>query len=165
MRIGQILVLVLLAVGAFGQQQAPPSKIKLVVVGQIAKVDKPKRSVDIRTMREAARERTEPFPEVDIGVRIGRFPDATRPGGSRRDEPVFPDEPSTPDWPEPRRTPQSVTKVFLTEDTACKQEDNPILCDDLKASDSVRVTGEERLSDPRGKGLYATEIIRSRPRL
>ena len=149
----------------FAQEPAPPSNIKLIALGQIAKVDKAKRSFDLRSVRETAQQRTERGgDDIRIGINIGRgIPDATVPGGPRRPEPGrFPGNPPIPDEPD-RRFPESITtKVFLTDTTVCKADDKVLLCDDLKISDSVRVTGDERLSDPRGKGLYATEVLRTR---
>ena len=149
------------AMSAFGQEPAPKPEIKLVAIGQIARVDKPKRSFELRSLRDST-ERTDGAGDFDAAIQFGRFPDPTIPERSRREDlgrfpndPIL-DEPDAP--PLPRFT---TTKVFVTDATTCKADDKAILCDDLKTTDNVRVTGSEK-SAPLGKGLYATEIVRTR---
>jgi hypothetical protein len=148
---------------AFGQEPAPRnSNIQLIAVGKISKVEKIKKSFDLKSPREGSRRQTQGNAngEFRVGITFGRFPDATVQGLPGRSEPSartspFPDERNDSRFPE-----YTNTRVFVTEATVCKEGDKVILCDDLKTTDSVRVTGDERSSDPRGKGLYATEVVR-----
>jgi hypothetical protein len=148
------------------QKPEPAAQVGLVAVGQISKIDKAKRSFQIRTTHDAknraGRPRDDGLGDIRIGVSIGggrvqdrfpqpidpRFPPADPPFGTSRD-----DSTST--------VTVTTTDVFLTDATSCKDGTKVILCEDLKATDNVRVTGNER-REPRGKGLYATEVVRTR---
>jgi hypothetical protein len=135
------------------QQTMFGADIKLVAVGHISHIEKSKRSFEIKSAAEAAES---PRPAGGPGLPSGRFPDATV-AWPPRAEPRATSGNPIPDGN--RVPPNAPTTVFVTNATSCKDGEKAMLCEDLKASDRVRVTGDER-TEPRGKGLYATEVVR-----
>ena len=157
-----ILTLLVLQLGCLtilkAQEPAPRPAPKLVAVGEIAKIDVIKRSLELKSVQETAGEPDAISGEFNVGIMIGRDPRIEDPRGPRN--PGDPRDPRRDPFPD--RTSRVLfirTTVFLTGDTVCKEPDKTILCTDLKTTDSVRVTGDER-REARGKGLYATEIVR-----
>jgi hypothetical protein len=132
------------------------------LVGEIGRTDKATNSLELLSRQEANGR-----PDISAGrpqgtVTIGR----TAPQGEKR-IPGLPPAPtdlrtdrSTDDRDEENISRMLRTTVFLTDRTVCKERDKVLLCGLLRTSDRVRVTGEER-SEPRGRGLYATEIVRN----
>ena len=166
MRYNTILILFLVLLGLWttleAQQPAARPAAKLVAVGEIAKINLSKRSLELKSVQDKGGEPDPASGDVTFGGTIGRFPRTTEDSRLPRD-PTSPRDPrQDPFPPDPDRTPRIGiirTTVFLTDDTICKERDITILCTDLKVTDSLRVTGDER-REARGKGLYATEIVR-----
>ena len=150
------------------QKPAPTAGVKLVSVGEISKIDKVKRSFELRTRRDA-NDRVDllsddVFGDIRIGVTLGGTPNADPGRPAPNDPRTFPagSPPVGSDDSNSKPLPSViVTKIFLTDTTACKEGGKVILCEDLKATDSVRVTGDER-REARGAGIYATEVVRNR---
>src|SRR5262245_63078257 len=164
-----LLCTLTLAVGmipvAFEAQQSrqtePPHT---AAVGEISRVDKLLKSFELRATDEKVAQPNVLTDGIRIGTKVGNEAPrgSVRPAGLPQD-PFDPRSEPSPD--EVSRDTRAVsranrTTVFLTESTQCKERTKVILCSELKVTDSVRVTGDER-TDKRGKGLYAVEIIRN----
>ena len=142
------------------QKAAERPSAKLVAIGEIAKINPAKRSFELKSVEDKAGEPDPASADISVGVTIGRSPrtieDPRGPHDPTRPRDPF-EDPFPPD--RTRRTGIIRTMVFLTDDTVCKERDQTILCTELKVTDNLRVTGDER-REARGKGLYATEIVR-----
>jgi hypothetical protein len=137
---------------------------KLVVSGQIARMDSVTKSFELKSQREVNNDATV-ADGVTLGTKIGRT--APGQGTSVVGDPVDTSQKQLPaNGPYSlkdlaKRFPAVRTAVFLTETTICKDGKKVILCGELKMNDSVQVIGDEN-SGPRGSGIYATEILRTR---
>lgn len=135
------------------QSPAPRPAAKLVAVGEIAKINPVKRSLELKSMRDT-RGQPNSSGEFDVDIAFGgrdpRTVEASH--GNPHEDPFPPDRTSRVEF--------IITTVFLTDNTVCKERDKTILCTDLKVTDNLRVTGDER-REARGKGLYASEIVRT----
>lgn len=146
--------------GLLLQQPAPREMPKLISIGKITKVEVATKSFDLtsenKDSSKAPQEAAVFSAEVQIGNTGGREP--RRPGDSRI--PGY-DPFENPDATPAPKPPAHInkTKIFLLENTSCSSGRKPIPCTDLKLNDSVRVTGEEKRT-ARGKGIYATEVVR-----
>ena len=139
-----LTLLLACAISASAQQPAPaPDGIKLVAAGRISRFDKLRKGFELAAVKDKDKgvNRSGDF-SIGIGVNTGRLP----PTDNRMPTDALPE--------------YLTTTVFLTDLTICKDGNKVILCGDLKTSDNVRVTGYER-REARGKGLYATDIIRT----
>jgi hypothetical protein len=156
-----ILSLVLLAMAAQSTSRTP----KLVMTGQIERVDTLAKSFEMKSQQEVNNQPAV-TDGITIGTTIGKLPPTdnrtstdspgrTFPDGLPSTRPTFPNDTSR----QPRPTIR--TRVFIEESTVCKDRSKVILCGELKANDLLQVTGQER-SDTRGFGFYATEIVRTR---
>ena len=149
------------------QKPAQSPEIGIAAVGQIAKIDKARRTFQVRTTHNDKPRLGVPADDDEfdfrIGVTIGAGNDADR--SARPDPRSLPvggiSGASTPDEDSRAAAKVTITEVFLTDVTSCKDGTGVILCEDLKLTDNVRVTGNER-RESRGKGLYATEVVRIR---
>ena len=167
MRVGYkiILLLLLLQLGFLktmeAQNPAPRPAPKLVAIGEIAKINLAKRSLELKSRQDTAAEADPLSGELNVGITIGRSARTIEdPRGPR--DPADPRDLHEDPFPPDRTSRIGIirTSVFLTDDTICKERDKTILCTDLKVTDSLRVTGDEK-RETRGKGLYATEIVRT----
>ena len=153
-----IAIALVTLLGLAPQQSASRPSVKIVAVGEVTKFDKLKKSFELKTRESDLLGR---IPNGQITINVGRLPDATQAGYPPREPQRRPGDIGVPTGG--GRLPEfTKTTIFLTETTACKGSDNKaMLCDELKSTDNVRVTGDER-SEPRGKGLYAIEIVRTK---
>jgi hypothetical protein len=158
----------LLLLAALTLEAAPPQTPKLVTTGQISRVDKPTKSFEMKSQAEVNQNPNPLGGGITIGTTIGSTgpfprtadpstdsPGRTFPGGTPRQRPQLGDDPDR----QPRGTFRQM--VFLTDKTVCKDGSKVIICDELKVNDYLQVTGEDK-NDTRGRGLYATEIVRRR---
>jgi hypothetical protein len=155
-------------------EAAPAQSVKLITLGQISRVDKQTKSFELKSQAETNNRQDPLRGEITIGTTIGRTaprtndpfprsdpgsggPGRTFPGSTPRERPPLGDDPDR----QPRGTYRQM--IFMTEKTVCKEQSKSkvILCDELKVNDYLRVTGEDK-SDTRGRGIYATEIVRTR---
>jgi len=140
------------------------SRPKLTVRGQIARMDTVLKSLELKSQQEVNNN-----PTVADGITLGTKVGRTAPGqrSSTVGDPIDTSQPKLPaNGPysvndQGKRFPAVRTAVFLTETTICKDGKKVILCSELKTNDSVQVTGDEN-SGPRGSGIYATEILRTK---
>ncbi len=146
---------------------------KVVVVGQIARVDNPAKSFELKSQQEVNNQHDalDNLDSVTIGGTIGKrapAPGSVGPGSPSIEGPgrTFPgntpiSRPTTGTDPD-RRPPATIrTTVFLSDSTICKDRTKVFLCGELKLKDRLQVSGDEK-TGPRGPGIYATEIIRTR---
>lgn len=176
---GFIVLVLGLSVQTHGQQPTPRQTVRLVALGSISRVDKTKRTFELTSQKDNDSPSDVATSGASIGVTIGttappntigtsappnsdrrRLPTDPTGTGRRRNGP-FSDPSDVFDEPPPK-PPAAVsrTTVFLSESTVCKERDKVIVCDELRVTDSVRVTGDER-REARGKGLYASEVVRT----
>jgi hypothetical protein len=153
--------------GLLTLQTAPAQTPKLVSVGQISRVDKLTKSFEMKSQSEVNRQPNPLEGGITIGTTIGKTrpgnpndinldsPGRTFPGTTPRDRPTLGDDRDQ----QPRGTFRQT--VFVTDKTVCKERSKVILCDQLKVNDYLQVTGEEK-NDTRGRGIYATEIVKTR---
>lgn len=154
---------------AMAMQAVPAETPKLVAAGQISRVDKLTKSFEMKSQAEVNSQPNVLNGGITIGTTIGKTrtagpneiqppslesPGRTFPGTNPRDRPTIEDSDR-----QPRGTLRQM--VFLTDKTVCKEGSKVILCDELRVSDFLQVTGDEK-SDTRGRGIYATEIVRTR---
>jgi hypothetical protein len=152
-------------------QQPERRQPKLVSIGEISRFSAATQSFDLRSERKVSNEPTIHPEDARIGIGIGQIP--PRRGDDR------PLSNGRPDLSDPRianddpfegrgeierrqRVEILTTKVFLTKETVCKDRKKTLLCSELTNADKVIVTGDER-REGRGKGLYASEVVRTSP--
>jgi hypothetical protein len=138
---------------------------KLAIAGQVARVDTVLKSLEVKSQQEVNNQPTL-ADGITLGTRVGK----TAPGQRSSIDPI---DTSQPELPAnfPRRptvndrgqspAPLPRTTVFLTDTTVCKDSKKAVLCGELKVNDLVQVTGDEK-SGPRGFGVYATEVVRTK---
>jgi hypothetical protein len=148
-----VATLVLSPVILLSAQDVPRPKV--VLSGQIARVDNALKLFELRSQQEVNNQ-----PTLTDGITLGTTIGKTAPGSRNGIDPI--ESPRRPIVNEPARpVPAIRTTVFLTDTTVCKDGKKVILCSELKFNDLVLVSGDEK-SGPRGFGVYATEIARTK---
>jgi hypothetical protein len=141
------------------------SRAQLAVAGQVARVDSVAKSVELKSEPAINKK-----PTLAEGITLGTTIGKTAPGQRSSIDPIDTSEQKLP-ANGPNRPPTVNDKgtqvrevrstVFLTDLTTCKDGKKVILCGELKMNDFVQVTGDEK-SGPRGFGIYATDISRTK---
>jgi len=171
MRYPSLALLTLLATSnaLFLPLRGAPQTPKLVVVGQISRVDKQTKSFEMKSQQEVNNQSDVFSGGITIGTTIGTSapagragsgapsldnPARTFPGTTPRSRPTATNDPG-------RQPPGTFrTMIFVSDTTLCKDDSKVMICDELKVSDRLRVTGDEK-NGTGGQGIYVTEIVRT----